>query len=269
MEMRSVLLISSFVAANHVGASASAFCLRRLGVQTYTLPTTLFGRHPGWGNPGGQPTPNDILEGIWEGIWAQDLRIDAVMTGYLANASQVILAANIIGHLKAKNPEIFVLVDPVMGDNGRLYVQEETALEIQSRLIPLANLITPNIWEFGYITKTAPQSVDDVVEASAQFPSNTLITSVPEDREIGALLSYKNEINFEKHPKFETVPHGGGDALAALYLAHSLNGMEAKEALSRSTAAVYNMLKYAVEHDASDLPLIENQDKLLNPPHPC
>ena len=224
MEMRSVLLISSFVAASHVGASASAFCLRRLGIQTYMLPTTLFGRHPGWGQPGGQSTPTDILEGMWDGIRAQNFKIDAVMTGYMANAEQVEFAVEIIKCLKTQNPDIFTLIDPVMGDNGRLYVQEETAHTIQSLLVPLANLITPNIWELGYLTGRTPESVNDITAALAQSKINTLVTSVPAGADIGALLSYNQATHFIKHPKFGAVPHGGGDALAALYLAHFLIG---------------------------------------------
>ena len=51
--MRRILILSSFVAAIRVGGGLQALVLARLGVEPVLVPTTLFGRHPGYGPPGG------------------------------------------------------------------------------------------------------------------------------------------------------------------------------------------------------------------------
>ncbi|MGB3456592.1 MAG: hypothetical protein WBA35_09545, partial [Litorimonas sp.] len=85
--MTRVLLISSFTSTSHVGSVVSAFVLRRMGVDVTVLPTTLFGRHPGWGAPGGDVVPTDKLTGMWEAVadqlQADGSHFDAVMTGYM------------------------------------------------------------------------------------------------------------------------------------------------------------------------------------------
>ena len=49
-----------------------------------------------------------------------------------------------------------MLVDPVLGDAGRLYVAQETAEAIRDRLIPLADIATPNLFELGWLTGARP-----------------------------------------------------------------------------------------------------------------
>ena len=77
------LILSSTVASSRVGASAASFCLQRLGIETIVLPTTLMGRHPGWGNPGGGATDAAVLRDIWKAVTAQEIKFDAVLTGYM------------------------------------------------------------------------------------------------------------------------------------------------------------------------------------------
>ncbi len=264
--MKTALVISSFVAASHVGATASAFCLRRLGIQTHILPTTLLGRHPGWGVPGGGAVDATMLADMWDGVAAQNIAFDAVMTGYMANPEHTYLAARIIQAVRRKNPSAYILVDPVMGDNDRLYVDANIASAIGSELIPMADIITPNVWELGYLTKSKPQTLAAITEAAKSLSPDVLVTSVPVNHHIGALLQSGPDAGFVQHKKFEAVPHGGGDALAGTFLAHILHGASPGEALAKSTAAVFDMLSAAVQHDMGELPLIRRQDALISAP---
>jgi len=114
--MKTVLLISSFVSSSQVGATASAFCLRRLGLEVIILPTTLFGRHPGWGAPGGQAVDHETLSSMWQAIKAQNIKFDAVMSGYMAAEDHIDLTVSIIKTVRSHNPSVKILVDPVKGE---------------------------------------------------------------------------------------------------------------------------------------------------------
>jgi len=262
--MKTALVISSFVAASRVGATASAFCLRRLGVETIVLPTTVLGRHPGWGDPGGKALETKHLRDMWAAIKKQNLTIDAVMTGYLAADDHVELAAEIIGDVKTSNPEAIVLVDPVMGDNGRLYLPENRALAIKETLLPLANFLTPNVWELSWLTEQSADKRKDVLQAVQHIPCAALVTSVEHEDKIGAVYSDSTRQLFVSHKKFKTVPHGGGDTLAAAFLAHRLNGRTESDSLARSVASIFDILSAAVESDAGELPIVREQEALLS-----
>ena len=260
-----VLVMSSFVSASRVGATASAFCLRRLGVETLILPTVLLGRHPGWGAPGGGPVDIAQLRDMWTAIKAQDLKIDAVLSGYMGSTDHAVLIAEIIAEVKSQNPDAIIMVDPVMGDHGRLYIPEPVAEKIRTTLIPLADICTPNLWELGYLTKTNTQSLNDVIAAAQTLPAQTLVTSVPFDDQIGALLCKKDgAASCVSHEKFASVPHGGGDALAATFLAHRLKGESGQDSLSRAVGSIFEIISHAVETDAGEMPLIREQDALIN-----
>ena len=269
--------MSSFVSASRVGATASAFCLERLGVETIILPTTLLGRHPGWGKPGGGPLPVEHLRAMWDAVKAQNIKIDAVMTGYSASAEHVALAAEIIIEIKARNPDALILVDPVMGDDGRLYIEARTAAAIARELLPLADICTPNLWELGYLSGsssgTKSEQIADIVAAARALPCrSTLVTSVPFKSGIGALLCQNETAPLAViHEKFDAVPHGGGDALAATYLAHRLNGRSPRESLAKATASLFKIISAA--HDKgpdnkslAEMPLIAEQDALISAP---
>jgi len=147
-----VLILSSTVASSRVGASAASFCLQRLGIETVVLPTTLMGRHPGWGAPGGGATSSDMLWDMWSGVTAQNIKFDAVLTGYMGDVAHIDLGVEIIRHIKTQNPKAMIAIDPVMGDHGQLYIPEDRAIGILERLIPMADFITPNVWELDFIS---------------------------------------------------------------------------------------------------------------------
>ena len=267
--MARILLISSLTATSHVGATVSAFVMRRLGVDVAVLPTTLFGRHPGWGAPGGTVTPPDTLRGMWEGVRAQiqtrGRGFDAVMTGYMGDADHVALAAEIIDALMPAH----VLVDPVMGDwdegGGRLYVPEARAEAICDQLVPRAHIVTPNSWEWRYITGSLAEGRDAPPRALAGT-RETLVTSVEDGERIGAMLFARGATHRVLHDRYPDMPHGGGDALAADYLAQRVLGVEPETALGSAVSSVFAMMRAADAMDEGELPFVRAQATLQDAP---
>lgn len=300
-KVQTILVISSFVAASRVGASASAFCLRRLGHEAVILPTTLMGRHPGWGNPGGGAVDAERLADMWAAIKAQNIKFDAVLTGYMGQTAHIALTAQIITDIKSVNPDAYILVDPVMGDftdnnlgslyNGRLYIPEDRAQAICQTLLPLADMITPNLWELGYITGHRLNTAQDALRALQGLNQAAIVTSVPYTqndttsdnctKEIGALLYDGVVASQSHHERFASVPHGGGDSLAGLYLGHYLRGDTPRMAMRKSVSALFQIMSLAQNMAQNshyknqinttslpicELPLIQGQDSLINSP---
>lgn len=260
--MKRALVISSQVAASAVGANNTAFCLRRLGVETVVLPTTLMGRHPGWGAPGGGVTPNELLSNMWDGISAQSFTFDAVVTGYMGSLENVALAEKIIFDVKATNKTVKVFVDPVMGDNGKLYVPVDVADAIKAKLIPSANIITPNAWEFSHIVNSDFKGRDDVKRALLDYSGHAVVTSVEHHGLIGALCYHPKGLTYIGHEIFEKVPNGGGDALTGILAAQILAGKSEEEAARRAVSSVFSIMKMAAGSSLSEFPLTACQSDL-------
>jgi len=265
--MKRVLVISSLVAASSVGANNSAFCLRRLGIETVVLPTVLLGRHPGWGAPGGSATPIALLSDIWNGIKAQNMNFDAILTGFIGTLENLDVTEKIIRQVKQTNPNVAIIVDPVMGDNGKLYVPVEVGDGIISRLIPHADIITPNVWEFSHLMQTDLSKLDDLGNALRDYGGCALITSVIHDDQIGGLSYHPDGLSYIGHPKFDSVPHGGGDAIAGSLLGHILSGDSEEFAAQKSISAIFEIMKLAEDNKLSEFPLTLGQDKLVEAPN--
>lgn len=262
--MKTVLVISSFVAASRVGATASAFCLRRLGIEAVILPTTLLGRHPGWGAPGGGSTDVETLNVMWDAIRAQNIHFDGVLSGYMGHEDHVLLCERIIKNVKTANPSCHILVDPVMGDNGSLYIPKDRADAISTYLVPLADTLTPNLWELSYLAKKELTDVDTLLKEARTLTPQALITSVPDGGNIGAVLVTPDKMSQVSHKRYESVPHGGGDSLAATFLAHTLSGLSSQDAMERSVASIFNIMSAANKFDLGELPLVREQQALIN-----
>jgi pyridoxine kinase len=88
--VKTILSIQSQVVGARVGNSVAAFAMERLGVRVLQAPTTLLGRRPDHGAPGGGPIPAETLAAMLEGLAADGIfgEIDAVLTGYLGAPSR-------------------------------------------------------------------------------------------------------------------------------------------------------------------------------------
>jgi len=101
-----------------------------------------------------------------DGCWPS---LDAVLTGYFPSRLSVVAAALAIVAIKTAKPGIPVLVDPVVGDGGRLYVAQAAAEAVRDALLPLATIATPNLFELGWLTGTAANHLAEAVSAARRL----------------------------------------------------------------------------------------------------
>ena len=60
------------------------------------------------------------------------------------------------------------MLDPVLGDAGKLYVDPAIAVAMQEKLLPLADLMTPNAFELGWLSGRNIASLADAEQATGQ-----------------------------------------------------------------------------------------------------
>jgi len=259
------LLISSHVAGSQVGATAQAGALTQFRIDTMVVPTVLFGRHPGWGVPGGAPVPIEVVEGMLDGLEANGLfgLTDIVVTGYFASAAQVRAAARAIDAVRAaprdgasaRKPTI--IVDPTMGDAGKgLYVPAEVADAIAADLIPRADIVAPNAWELQRLTGAEVRDPAGAVRAARLLNKPVIVSSVQRGNEIGVVYADRKEAWLAAHAKAERSPSGTGDLLTALFAASILEGQTLSYGLARAVGGVAETVTAANIWNAPELPIV-------------
>ena len=268
--MANALILSSHVAASRVGGTVQTLALAQFGIEPILVPSVLFGRHPGWGPPGGAATPVEVFEGMLDGIEANGLleRVDLVITGYLCGPGQVRAAARAIEAVRAgprqqgeRRP--IVLVDPIMGDADKgLYVAPETADAISSELAPLADYLTPNAWEAGRLTGLKVKGPKSAAQAARALGRPALVTSVEQGEEMGVVYADGSQAWLAAHARIPDAPKGPGDLLTALFGAALLEGQPASYALARAVGGVVETVAAASASGAHELPVLSMGAKL-------
>jgi pyridoxine kinase len=259
------LIMSSHVASSRVGGFVQALALSQLKVDPVLVPTVLYGRHPGWGAPGGAAVPIEAFQGVLDGVEANGLfgLVDIVITGYFTSAGQVRAAAKAIDAIRASPREGAytakpkIIVDPIMGDAGKgLYVLGEVAEAIMSDLVPRADLLTPNAWELERLTGAPVRDARSVRGAARLLGKPVLVSSVPQGAEIGVVYADANEAWLAAHQKVAKAPNGTGDLLVALFAAALIETQPISYALARAVGGVAETVLAAQTWEATEMPLV-------------
>lgn len=236
--MARVLAISSQTVFGPVGNSASVPALQAEGHEVLALPTILLSFHPGHGKPSVSRTSTALLSAMLDDLERLEALSScaAVLTGYFADAEQIAAVAAVLAKMKQRNAALMVLVDPVLGDDGALYVPGPVAEALRERLLPLATIATPNAFELSFLTGMAVTDERTATAAAHRLAlPECLVTSVPAGADLATLLVAGDAVQVHSARRLAAVPHGTGDFLAGLYLAQRL-AHPPKVALARAMA---------------------------------
>ncbi len=255
-----VIVISSHVIRGSVGNRAAVFALETLGYPVWAMPTVVLPWHPGHGPSTRLTFPesdfdkaiDDLIRAPWLG------EVKAVLTGYFGNAAQPRAVARLVKALRAKNPDLIYVCDPVMGDLGGLYIPQPTAEAIRDELLPLATIATPNRYELAWLSGAPLDDNNAIMEAAVALgPPRMLVTSaVPMmTGSTGNLYLTGNHALLAEHRLIDHAPNGLGDLLSAVFLARVMSGMDEEKALQTTTASVFEVLARSVKRGANELTL--------------
>ena len=274
--MTTILSIQSSVAYGHVGNSAAVFPLQRLGVEVWPVHTVHFSNHTGYGAWRGPLLPADDVREVITGIEEREAMpaIDAVLSGYQGGEEIGDVILDAVRRVKAANPDAIYACDPVMGNaKSGCFVHPAIPVLLRERVVPQADLITPNQFELGFLTDTEPESLEDtlasVEAARAMGPSTVLVTSVlrpdrPADT-IEMLAVHGDGAWIVQTPQLPMKANGSGDVTAALFTAHLLDTGDAGVALGRTVSSVFDLLQRTLDSGARELQLVQSQQEIAEP----
>jgi pyridoxine kinase len=145
---------------------------------------------------------------------------------------------------------------------------------LRERVVPVADILTPNQFELGFLTGTEPGSIESTLESAdmlrARGPRTILVTSVERpDREadtIEMMVVADEGAWIVQTPLIPMKANGSGDVTAALFTAHyRRSGGDAADALARTASSVFDLLTNTYESGSRELRLIESQEAYAHP----
>ncbi|KAM0754287.1 Bud site selection protein 16 [Meredithblackwellia eburnea MCA 4105] len=169
-QSRRVLSVQSHVVAGYVGNKAATFPLQLLGWEVDQANTVEFSNHTvSYGRWGGTKFPASHLEDIFSALDANGLlRQSHLLTGYVPGAEALLVVSRLVDRLRQLNPNLVYVLDPVMGDDGRIYVSE-SVVPIYKSLMTKATIATPNYFEAELLTSVKLLSSSSLLLALRTF----------------------------------------------------------------------------------------------------
>ena len=237
-----------------------------MGAQCCPLPTAVLSAHTAF------PAPEAAAFQDLTGAMEQTLRhwealhtsFDAIYSGFLGSSQQIGVLRRLIQRFRRK--ETLVLIDPVMGDHGRVYrTYTPEMCEQMIQLAAEADLITPNLTEaalllgepFDHIPTSQAGIEEWLRRLSLGGKRSVVITGVslaPKALGAGCLDARSGKIRFAMARQEPGQFFGTGDLFAAVLLGSLLRG----ETLSESTARAVDFIQKSVARTlAAGTPMLE------------
>ena len=207
------------------------------GVEVCPIPSAVLSTHTaGFKNFTFRDLTDDMP--LIKNHWLQEnIKFDALYTGYLGSAQQIEYVKALLSSVV--KPEGYVVIDPAMADNGKLYLGFDDAfVEEMKKLCAEADYLIPNITEASlltgieYKTQYDKEYIDQLLTALTDMGcKNVILTGVSYTPSTTGVVIYNNgNYNYYEHERIERGCHGTGDIYASVFVGSLMRGKSAPEA---------------------------------------
>ena len=251
-----IALVNDITGFGRCSVTVQLPLISAMRVQACPLPTAILSVHTGF--------PNHYIDDYTERMrpymenWAANaLDFDAILTGFLGSERQIEVVLECIARFKGR--DTCVIVDPVMGDNGRLYSSYTPELCAKMRqLLPYADVVTPNLTEACQLLGTdypanglvTEEELAEMAAAiAAMGPHDVIITGLHAGDRVRTYLYAEGHGYAFDNAKVGRDRSGSGDAFAAIVAAALVRGIPIEAGARHAAAFIGHCLAYAEELD--------------------
>lgn len=232
--------------------------LSKLHAQVCPLPTAVLSSHFGGFNNISMVDCTDTLNNICRAWTQEKIKFDCIYTGFLASPKQI---TPVKKFFQTFAQDALVLVDPVMGDNGRLYSHfTEEIITVMKQLIPYAEIITPNYTEaclllgkpYQPLHKDVSALLPDLNALANQGPKRVVITGIHLTDGRIANIAYDSDTGEYFTTYAVEVPisyPGTGDVFTAVLLGYLLLGFNMSYALDNATKFITECIRITLSEN--------------------
>ncbi len=250
MSKKQILLINDIAGYGKVATAAMLPILSYMGHPTYNLPTALVSNTLDYGKFNILET-TDYIKGVFP-VWKElGFRYDAIATGFIASEQQAKIVADYCREQATMGTAVYV--DPIMGDEGKLYNGVTPAtINSMREMISVADLCFPNFTEACYLTSFIYKEEGVTKEEGHVLldklrgigAKSVLITSIPVNGQPSVIgYNHKEDRYFEL--AYNEIPvhfPGTGDIFSAILIGHLLNEESLTDSTQRAIDSVYKLI---------------------------
>lgn len=250
---KKIAVINDFCGFGRCSIAVSLPIISAMKLQCCPLPTAIFSNHTDYDSF--FTTDYTQHMNAYMDQWKRlDLHFDGILTGFLGSPQQVHIVKRFFELFR--EPHTLTVIDPVMGDQGRLYTGYSPLLaEEMASLLPYADILTPNLTEACILAKRPYQphmeegELRELCEAlSAKGPKKIVISGLERGE---CLENFVYEVG--KEPVILQIPKAGpcragtGDVFASILAADAVKGVAFSQSVSHAAAFIAKALRRTVE----------------------
>lgn len=234
MSYPKVLTIQDISCVGQCSLTVALPVISACGIETCVLPSAVLSTHTG-GFKGF--TFRDLTEDMpsIEEHWnRENIKFDAIYTGYLGSAKQIDYVKSILTNCGKENA--VAVIDPAMADNGKLYFGFDDAfVDAMKTLCAKADYLLPNVTEACFLTGIEYKTeydrayVDRLIDGLLTLGTkNVILTGISyEEGRTGVVVFENGEYAYYEHEKLPNSCHGTGDIYASAFTGALLRGKSA------------------------------------------
>lgn len=254
--MKRILTIQDISCLGKCSITIALPVLSAMGVETVILPTAVLSTHTMFKNFTVKDLTDQLLP-IAQHWKSENVHFDAIYTGYLGSAEEIEIAKRIFDMFRSEDTLLFV--DPVMGDNGKLYPAFDAAYAaLNAGLCNGVDIIVPNITEACFMTGTEYREAYDrdyivslLEKLSGLGAGVSILTGVSlspgktgvmgYDRRDGTFFEYQND-------RVDATYHGTGDLFSSACVGAVLRGRTLREAVKIAADYTAHTIRVTLEN---------------------
>jgi pyridoxine kinase len=253
-----------------VGNSAAAFPMRTLGVEVAEVPTTLLSNHPHYPTTRGRVLEAALVADLLRGVEERGLveRAAIILSGFLGSQAIAEVVAAFVERAKRVNPRLIYLCDPVMGDSDiGFFVPADLQAAFAERLVPLADIATPNAFELAALAGVPVSEPRDVATAAARIGTPGVIATgiAAVDGMVSTVLAEAGALWSVTTPRIDARPAGTGDLFTGLFAARLAKGVAARPAMEAAVAGTCEALKRTARGTWEEMPIVAAVAAIVDP----
>lgn len=249
---KKIALINDVTGFGRCSIAVMAPIVSAMKIQAVTVPTAILSTHtqfPIYYFDDYTPKMRDYIQTYKD----LDIEFDAISTGFLGSEEQVDIVIDFIRRFKTKDN--FVIVDPVMGDYGKLYKTYTPAMcEKMKNLVCYADILTPNLTEICTLldieypqhTVTLEELNSMCEELAKRGPEHIVVTGIPFNKtQIGNFIYNKDEgFRIVMVDRIGDDRSGTGDVITSVIAGMYMNGHSFYEAVKKAADFASKCIKY-------------------------
>ncbi len=251
---KKIAVINDFCGFGRCSLAVSLPILSALKIQCCPLPTAVFSNHTGFESFYSTDFTDHMPAYIEE--WKKlDLQFSGILTGYLGSPEQIAIVKDFLRQFK--KPRTLAVIDPVMGDYGKLYPSFSPALAAQLKeLVPYADILTPNLTEACILTETPYKSdineekLAEICQKLAKMgPKKIVISGLERGEDLENFIYEDGNITTVIEHRVGPNRSGTGDVFSSVLAADAVNGRSLTESVRHASAFIAKVLRRALELD--------------------